>query len=54
MHTMDQSYARQLHVDRTARLTSTRRGQRLPRLSVSSLFSRREQRQAVTKPATAC
>jgi hypothetical protein len=52
MPTTDPTFVRQLHLDRTARLSSARRV-RLPSLP-TSLFSRKERRQLAVRPATTC
>ena len=53
MHTTDLTFARQLHADRTARLTRTARI-RLPKLSASPLFTRKERRRTAARLAPTC
>jgi hypothetical protein len=53
MPTTDPTFTRQLHADRTARLTRTVRV-RLPKLSASSRFTRKERRRTAARLATTC
>lgn len=55
MPTTDPTFVRQLHIDRTARLSSARRV-RLPVLHHLPIarFSRKEQRPLAVRPATGC
>lgn len=52
MPTTDPTFVRQLHLDRTARLSGGRR-LRVPHLP-TSLFARKERAQLAVRPATSC